>query len=252
MTRRSSMTSSPVVAVSGSLTKISLTQRSPSWPWRFARASSTSAKVSIPIMWPWSITTRDPMSFCAMTLTASRTEPLGGVVNRALPLIRRISLTSISPPCLNPSTQSTPGPAQSATGAVTNLPRAGDGASLPQRLRQRPAVHVLELAAYRHAAGEPRHFEAARAEHLADVMRGRLPFIGEIRSQDDLADLPIECALEQAVEPDLLRPDAVERREPPHEDKVQATVRQGVLEHKQVGRRLDHAQQRSVALGRPT
>src|SRR6516165_12821535 len=42
------------------------------------------------------MTTSEPMSCCAMTLTASSTVPLGGVANSALPLMRRISLTSIS------------------------------------------------------------------------------------------------------------------------------------------------------------
>src|SRR5437879_5562045 len=49
----------------------------------------------MPAICPWSITTSEPMSCCAITLIASSTVPFGGVVNRALPLIRRISLTSI-------------------------------------------------------------------------------------------------------------------------------------------------------------
>src|SRR5215467_5744317 len=50
----------------------------------------------MPSIWPWSITTSEPMSCCAITLTASRTVPLGGAVKRALPLMRRISLTSMT------------------------------------------------------------------------------------------------------------------------------------------------------------
>src|SRR5450755_4858743 len=108
------------------------------------------------------MTTNDPMSCCAITFTASRTEPLGGVVNRALPLIRRISLTSISPPwvsrvgvagvaCLS---QVTPGVAPHATRTRPRerLPR--QRTPFPDCLCQCPAVDVLQLAYDRHAARE--------------------------------------------------------------------------------------------------
>src|ERR1700682_2365246 len=86
-------------------------------------------------------------------------------------------------------------------------------APFAQRLRQRAAVDVLELSADRHAAREPGNLELARAEQLGDVMRGRLALVGEIGRQHDLADRSIERSLEQPVEANLLRTDAVERRQ---------------------------------------
>ena len=58
----------------------------------------TSRNVSMPASRPWSITTSEPMSFSAIALTASRTDPSGVTVNSVLPLMRRISLTSMAPP----------------------------------------------------------------------------------------------------------------------------------------------------------
>src|SRR5438046_4338874 len=135
------------------------------------------------------MTTSDPMSCCAITLTASSTEPFGGVVNRALPLIRRISLTSMVPSfgvtrrrCRrSPSVQITPGIAPRATSGM--LPR--QGSPLPHGLRERPAINVLQLTANRYSPSEPRYLEPACPEQLAALVRGRLAFDGEIRRQDD-------------------------------------------------------------------
>src|SRR3982750_2915239 len=69
-------------------------------PPRSASAASTSRNVSMPMSWPWSITTSEPMSCSDMTLTASSTAPSGAVVKSVLPLMRRISLTSMGPPSL--------------------------------------------------------------------------------------------------------------------------------------------------------
>ena len=49
----------------------------------------------MPTSAPWSITTSEPMSFCAIALTASSTAASGVVVKSVLPLMRRISLTSM-------------------------------------------------------------------------------------------------------------------------------------------------------------
>src|SRR5262249_46003654 len=63
-----------------------------------ASAPSTSRNVSIPARRPWSMTTSEPMSCSAITLTASRTAPSGATVKSVLPLIRRISVTSMAAP----------------------------------------------------------------------------------------------------------------------------------------------------------
>jgi hypothetical protein len=55
-------------------------------------------------------------------------------------------------------------------------------------------------------------------------------------------------ARQQAVEMNLLRTDAVERREPPHQHEILAAIGQRLLDHDLIGRRFDHAEQRRVAL----
>ena len=67
---------------------------------------------------------------------------------------------------------------------------------LAQRLRQRPAVDVLELAADRHAAREAAHLEAAGGQQLADVMRGRLALVGEVGREHDLLHHAVGRALD--------------------------------------------------------
>src|SRR6059058_5398734 len=86
---------------------------------------------------------------------------------------------------------------------------------LAQGLRQSSAVDILELAPDRHAPRKARHREAARPEKLADVMRGGLAFVGEIRRQHHFLHRPIGGAPQQSVEADLLRTDAIQGREPP-------------------------------------
>ena len=78
----------------------------------------------------------------------------------------------------------------------------------------------------------PIHFDdiAAAARRLAPVAHRR---VGDSR--------------EQAVEADLLRADAVQRRQPPHQHEVQAAVARRLLDGQLVGRSLDDAQQRRIA-----
>ena len=80
-------------------------------------------------------------------------------------------------------------------------------------------------------------------------MCGRLAFVGEVRRQYDLAHDAVQRSLEQPVEADFLRADAVERRQTSHQDEIESTVGLRVLDHEQVGRSFDHAEQRRIALG---
>src|SRR6266496_2007215 len=114
-----------------------------------------------------------------MTFTASSTVPCGGVMKSAFPLIRRISLTSISPPrvtfycrLLRLGGHAQPGNRFAAARRSTR-----QEAPFAKRLRQRAAVDVLELPADRHATREPCDLELARREQLGDVMRGRLALV---------------------------------------------------------------------------
>src|SRR6185369_17848289 len=83
---------------------------------------------------------------------------------------------------------------------------SGYGTSFPQRLRERPGVHVFELAAHRHAASQSCHLEPARCEQLADVVRRRLALVGEIGGEHDLADETVGRPLDETLEADFLGP----------------------------------------------
>src|SRR5262245_38708475 len=125
-----------------------------------------------------------------------------------------------------------------------------DFAPLQQRLGYRAGVDVLELAAEGHAAGDPAHPQLPRPQHFRHVVGGGLAFIGEIRRQDDFLHLAAAGALEQLVETDVARADPVEGRETPHEHEIHARIAQGLLDHRQIGRGLHDAKQRSVATRR--
>ena len=87
----------------------------------------------------------------------------------------------------------------------------------------------------------------ARAQHFGDVVRGRLTLVGEIGGQDHFPDLPFGGARQQPVEADLAGAHPVERRQAPHQDEIHPGIGKRLLDHRQVGRRLDNAQQRTVA-----
>ena len=63
---------------------------------------------------------------------------------------------------------------------------------------------------------------------------------------------PSPDALDQAIEVDFPRADSVQRRQPPHQDEVEAVERQRLLDHQLVGRGLDDAQHGRVAPRRRT
>ena len=88
-------------------------------------------------------------------------------------------------------------------------------APVEQRLRDRAGVHELQLAAERHAARDAARLHIPRAQHLGDVMRRGFPFVGEVRGEDHFVDLAVGGALEQPVEADIARADAVERERRP-------------------------------------
>src|SRR5687767_15352840 len=121
--------------------------------------------------------------------------------------------------------------------------------SRAERVRERRAVDELELAAERHAVGEPRRADAGLARELADVLRGRLALDGRIRRDDELADLAFREARREQVEPELLRSEAVERRQAPEQDEIAPPESRRVLERGLVDRRLDHAEARGIARG---
>ena len=73
-------------------------------------------------------------------------------------------------------------------------------------------VNVLDLAPHGQPTRDPRHREPLAGEHLRHVMGRGFAFDGEIGRENHLLHHAVRCALEQPVEVDLARPDAVERR----------------------------------------
>ncbi len=82
-------------------------------------------------------------------------------------------------------------------------------------------------------------------------MRGGLALVREIGRENHLANDAVGRTLQQPLEADLLRPDAVERRQPTHQHEIQPRIRLRLLDHQQVGGRLDDAQLCRIALARP-
>src|SRR5947209_2533340 len=72
-------------------------------------------------------------------------------------------------------------------------------------------------------------------------------FEAVVGRQDAPAGAALLPALEQRIHGQLLRPDVLQRRQPPAEHVVEAPVCPRPLEGCQVARLLDHAQQTTVA-----
>jgi hypothetical protein len=100
----------------------------------------------------------------------------------------------------------------------------------------------------RHATRQTADAQAARLQHLADVVRSGLALVGEIGGQHHFGDQAIGGARHQFFQMNIFRADAVQRRQPAHQHEVQALVGQRLFDHQLIGRRLDHAQQAAVAL----
>src|SRR5580700_8384498 len=91
-------------------------------------------------------------------------------------------------------------------------------------MRQRAAVDVLELSAHRHAVGDAAGTDRAACGQLTQKVRRRLALDSGVGGEDQLVHAALgEYRLELA-DAELLRPDAVEGREVPHEHEVAPAV----------------------------
>src|SRR5258706_1476679 len=81
-------------------------------------------------------------------------------------------------------------------------------------------------------------------------MRRRFTFVREIGREDHFAHSAIAGTRLQPVEANVARPDPVEGRETAHQYEVHAGVGKPLLDHGEIRRRLDHAQQRGIAARR--
>src|SRR6202035_1173638 len=91
-----------------------------------------------------------------------------------------------------------------------------------ERVRQRSAVDVLELAPDRHAVGDAAGADAAPHGELAQEMGRRLALDRGVRGQDQLTHATLFQNCLELAPAELLGADAIERRQVPHQHKVTA------------------------------
>ncbi len=121
-------------------------------------------------------------------------------------------------------------------------------APIDQGVGDRAEVDVLELAADRHAARQPRDADAARAcSASASTCAVASPSAVKLVAMMTSSTRRRWRASSSCSAPIVARADAVERAEAAHQHEVQAAVAAGALERGLVGRRLDDAQLARVA-----
>src|SRR3954469_10111547 len=105
-----------------------------------------------------------------------------------------------------------------------------------KRMRQRAAVHVLELPADGHAVRDTARCDPARRRAFAQEVRGGFAFYRGIRGEDHFSHFArIEECLELA-RADLFRTDAIQRRQMSMQYEVAAPVTAGLLHGHHIGR----------------
>src|SRR6185312_13573126 len=125
-----------------------------------------------------------------------------------------------------------------------------NGLAPGERMRQRTAIDVLQLTADGHAVRDPAGTQSAASGELREEMRRGLSLDGRIGREDQLAD---RALLEKGLElanAELLRADAVERRQVTHQHEVTPAVTARLLDGDHIGRRLHDAQKRGLPLRR--
>src|SRR6185295_567513 len=101
--------------------------------------------------------------------------------------------------------------------------------TIDDRLRDGPEIDEFQFAAQRNAASDTADSDAAGAEHLCHVVRGRLSFIREIGREDDLLNDAICGSRKQTIEADVTRTDAIERRQASHQYEIHSRVTERLL-----------------------
>src|SRR5882724_1723309 len=169
----------------------------------------------------------------ATPLSPSENYPRSDIGRVARPLDIRSMLESIFLRRASPGEPRAHDPLQRAAG----LERGG----------QRAVVEIVELAADRHAMGQPGDRGGAAGQPVDQVMRGGLAIDRRAGGEDDLAHRRIGGAAQQAFDVELVGADAVERRERAAEDVIAAAIGAGALQRPEVADLLDDADQAAVA-----
>ena len=74
-------------------------------------------------------------------------------------------------------------------------------------MRQGSAIDKLQLTPNRYAMGDAGDVDRALLQLLGNIVCSRLTFYGRVGRQDQLTDLTPVDALEQLLQPELVRPD---------------------------------------------
>src|SRR3546814_802105 len=90
----------------------------------------------------------------------------------------------------------------------------------PQRLRQRPLVEIIQLAAHGQTMRELRQPYRITLEPLGEIMCGRLPLQRRVHREHDLVDPAGGDARDQGIDAEVLRANAFQRREPADRQRV--------------------------------
>src|SRR6266511_4224511 len=108
-------------------------------------------------------------------------------------------------------------------------------------------VGVVEVTAYRKSTSQSGHAQPHRPQQPAQIRRGGLALEVRVGGQDDLGDLPAGQPLHQLLDPQLVRPDALDGRDRPAQHVVPAAELPGALDRHHVLGLLDHADRGEVA-----
>jgi hypothetical protein len=122
--------------------------------------------------------------------------------------------------------------------AVPNLPHRPPR---PERLRQRPFVQIIELAADRQAVRQCRDPHWQARQPVGDIMRSRLTLQRGIHGEDNFVDPTGSDACDQCVDAQILWRNAIQRREPPAQHMIAAGEQAGAVERPKVRHFLHHA-----------
>src|SRR5690625_258249 len=98
-----------------------------------------------------------------------------------------------------------------------------------KRVRQRAAIHVLELASQRYAMRDPGQGNTVLATHLGDVLGSGLALDSRVRGENDFLHLALRQTRIELVQSQLTRSDPIQGRQTPLEHKVQALIGGGLL-----------------------
>jgi len=116
-----------------------------------------------------------------------------------------------------------------------------DGHAVLQTPGERELVGEFEFAAEGDSPGDGGDAEGRVGEPFLDVVDGGVALDGGTEGEDEFLDAAVVDALQQVLDVELLRADAVERRDDAAEYVVGAVVLLGALDGDDIADVLDHA-----------